>query len=79
MFVLFPGQSSVEKMLSGKHYNNAVRTLKYVYKALFRLRLEAFDDWLLVNNKAQSLTRSRSGLKTHNYSIKKNLTRESNF
>ena len=42
-------------MLSGKHYNNAVHTLKYVYEALFLLELEAFDDWLLVNNKVETL------------------------
>eukprot|EP00794_Sanderia_malayensis_P021171 gene21171-23246_t len=40
------GQASCEKVISGKHYNNSMRVLKYVYDALQRLEIAAFEKWL---------------------------------
>eukprot|EP00794_Sanderia_malayensis_P021054 gene21054-23110_t len=40
------GQSSVEEALNGKHYNNSLRVLKYVFDALNRLKRESFANWL---------------------------------
>ena len=40
------GEGSVERMLTGKHYNNATRVLKYVYDAISRCRIDQFDSWL---------------------------------
>ena len=37
------GESSVDQMLKGKHYNNAVRVLKYIYEAIKRLLIENFE------------------------------------
>ena len=37
------GESSVEQMLKGKHYNNAVRVLKYLYDAVKRHMIESFE------------------------------------
>ena len=39
------GESSVDQMLKGKHYNNAMRILKYLYEALRRHMLESFEQW----------------------------------
>ena len=36
------GESSIDQMLKGKHYNNAVRILKYLYKAFERLMIDSF-------------------------------------
>ena len=38
---------SVEATLKGKHYNRAMRILKTVFESLQRLKLEAFESWLL--------------------------------
>lgn len=37
------GESSVEQMLKGKHYNNAVRVLKYLYDATKRHMIESSE------------------------------------
>ena len=37
------GESSVEQMLKGKHYNNAMRVLKYFYGAMKRHMIESFQ------------------------------------
>ena len=37
------GESSVDQMLKGKHYNNAVMVFKYIYEAIKRLLIENFD------------------------------------
>ena len=36
-------ESSVEQMLKGKHYNNAMRVLKYLYDAMKRHMIESFQ------------------------------------
>ena len=41
------GESSVEQMLKGKHYNNAMRVPKYLYDALKRHLIESFEQSLL--------------------------------
>ena len=41
------GESSVEQMLKGKHYNNAMRVLKYLYSALKKHLIESFEQSLL--------------------------------
>lgn len=41
------GESSVEQMLKGKHYNNAMRVLNYLYDALKRRLIESFEQSLL--------------------------------
>ena len=38
------GESAVDQMLKEKHYNNAVRVLKYAYNAMKRLMLEILDN-----------------------------------
>ena len=40
------GESSVDQMLKGKHYNNAVRVFKYIYEAIKRLLIENFEKWI---------------------------------
>ena len=37
------GESSVEKMLKTKHYNNAMRVLKYMYDAMKRHMIESYE------------------------------------
>ena len=41
------GESSVNQMLKGKHYNNAMRILKYLFEALRRHRI---TNWLKFSN-----------------------------
>ena len=38
------GESSVDQMLKGKHYNNAIRFLKYLYDAFKRLVIGSFKN-----------------------------------
>ena len=40
------GPGSVDAILRGKHYNRAMRVMKTVYEALFRLKIEAFENWM---------------------------------
>ena len=57
---LISGEGSVERMLNGKHYNNATRVLKTLYDALTRCRTKQFRFWLLgKNNDLRKLTESR--------------------
>lgn len=37
------GESSVDQMLRGKHYNNAMRVLKYLYDVFKRHMIESFQ------------------------------------
>ena len=37
------GESSVDQMLSGKHYSNAMRVLKYLYDVFKRNMIESFQ------------------------------------
>ncbi|CAB4001853.1 Hypothetical predicted protein [Paramuricea clavata] len=37
------GESSVDQMFRGKHYNNAMRVLKYLYDAMKRHMIESFE------------------------------------
>ena len=43
------GESSVDRVLAGKHYNYAIRTLQYLYDGISRLRIEHFENWLNEN------------------------------
>ena len=45
------GPGSAEAVLSGKHYNRALRVMKTVYEALMRLKVEAFENWMHANRK----------------------------
>ena len=50
----------MERMLNGKHYNNATRVLKTLYDALTRCRTKQFRIWMLEkNNDLRKLTESR--------------------
>ena len=49
------GIGSVDRVLKGKQYNKRVRTLKIIYEALQRLKLEAFERWLRKENKEDIL------------------------
>ena len=49
------GEGSIESALRGKHYNRSMRLLKTTYEALQRLKLDAFENWLLSEQKAQHL------------------------
>ena len=40
------GESSVDKMLKGKHYNNATRVLKYLFDAIKRHSIYSYEKWL---------------------------------
>ena len=40
------GESSVDKMLKGKHYNNATRVLKYLFDAIKRHSIDSYEEWL---------------------------------
>ncbi len=39
------GESSVDQMFKGKHYNNAMRILKYMYEAVKRHMINSFEQW----------------------------------
>ncbi len=43
---LIAGPGSVEKALNGKHYNNSLRVLKYIFDALNLFKLASFKAWL---------------------------------
>ena len=47
------GTGSVEATLKGKHYNRAMRILKTVFESLQRLKLDAFENWLLTTERIQ--------------------------
>ena len=40
------GESSVDQVLKGKHYNNAMRILKYLFDAVKRHMLDSFKEWV---------------------------------
>ena len=40
------GESSVDKMLKGKHYNNAMRVLKYLFDAIKRQSIDSYEEWI---------------------------------
>ena len=44
---------SVKGILSGKHYNRAIRIHKLLYEAMERLRVEAFDKSLTTEEKTK--------------------------
>ncbi|MEM7298198.1 MAG: hypothetical protein AAF391_08035 [Bacteroidota bacterium] len=43
------GPGSVNAVLGGKHYNRGLRVFKTIYEALFRLKMEAFENWMQEN------------------------------
>ena len=43
------GSSAIEAVLSGKHYNRAIRAHKLLYEAMMRLKLEQFESTLAVD------------------------------
>ena len=44
-------EDTVEQLLKGKHYNNAMRIHFYVAEAITRIKLDAFQNWLQSNGK----------------------------
>ena len=40
------GENSVEKMIKGRHCNNATRVLKYIFDAIKRHSIESYEEWL---------------------------------
>ena len=45
------GSTTAERVLKEKHYNYGIRVIKYVYEAMHRVKIEAFEDWLSRENK----------------------------
>ena len=45
----FQGEGSVEKVLTRKHYNRAIRIYQYLYVALTQRRIESFEKYLSSN------------------------------
>ena len=43
-------EGSIEKVISGKHYNRAIRAHKIVYEALCRTLYERFMEWMVEEN-----------------------------
>ena len=39
------GESSVDQMIKGNHYNNTMRILKYLYEAVKRHMIDSFEKW----------------------------------
>ena len=46
-------EGRVEQVLRGKHYNNAMFAHLYVYESLYRLKINAFENWLIMKVKYQ--------------------------
>ena len=49
------GPGTVEAIFKGKHYNYGIRMIKIVSEALFRLKIDAFKDWLIQKGKEEVL------------------------
>ena len=45
------GPGAVESVLKGKQHNRGIRVVKILYEALFRIKIEAFEEWLAENHK----------------------------
>ena len=43
-------EDSVQQVVKGKHYNNAMRMHLYVAEAITRVKLDDFEDWLKITN-----------------------------
>ena len=43
------GPGSVNAVLGGKHYNRGLRVFKTIYEAMFRLKIESFENWMQEN------------------------------
>lgn len=46
---IFSGECAADRLLNGKHYNNAMRALKYSYNAFMQTKLRHMKVWLLEN------------------------------
>jgi len=46
---VFTGECSTNRLLSGKHYNNGVRALKYLYNVFSQQRIDHLEQWLFEN------------------------------
>ena len=46
---IIPGECSANRILRGKHYNNAMRGLKYIYNAFAQMRIQHMEEWLVEN------------------------------
>ena len=49
------GPGTVKAVFKGKHYNYGIRMIKIVSEALFRLKIDAFKDWLIQKGKEEVL------------------------
>ena len=49
------GPGTVEAVFKGKHYNYGIHMIKIVSEALFRLRIDAFKEWLIQKGKKEVL------------------------
>ena len=49
------GPGTVEAIFKGKHYNYGIRMIKIVSEALFRLKMDAFKEWLIQKGKEEVL------------------------
>ena len=45
------GSTTAERVLKGEHYNYGIKVIKYVYEAMQRVKIEAFEDCLSRENK----------------------------
>ena len=46
-----------DRLLSGRHYNNAMRALKYLYNSFSRQRNEHLQNWLAEQNDRPNLSK----------------------
>ena len=49
------GPGTIEAVFKGKHYNYGLRMIKIVSEALFRLKIDAFKEWLIQKGKVEGL------------------------
>ena len=49
------GRGTVKAVFKGKHYNYVIRMIKIVSEALFRLKIDAFKEWLIQKGKEEVL------------------------
>ena len=49
------GPGTIEAVFKGKHYNYGLRMIKIVSEALFRLKIDAFKEWLIQKGKVEVL------------------------
>ena len=49
------GPGTIEAVFKGKHYSYGIRMIKIVSETLFRLKIDAFKEWLIQKRKEEVL------------------------